>query len=168
MGVPDISRGDPSDVFCLVKTYIHDTKLMQDPVLVLPAAFKSRVNGIYPSELFPRTQLVKKRRDNYENLATLLVRPESSYPKVDEMVNTHQHISFASHMFDFVCWPPVPSHQPVLFGPVVSHPGNIINRFPHVLVWGFLEKQIVGWDYGDIALSPYPSQRHTVCVFVCA
>jgi hypothetical protein len=96
-GVPDISRGDPSDVFCLVKTYIHDTKLMQDPVLVLPAAFKSRVNGKYPSELFPRTQLVKQRRDNYESLATLLVRPESSYPKVDELVNIHQHTSFTSH-----------------------------------------------------------------------
>jgi hypothetical protein len=113
MGVPDISRGDPSDVFCLVKTYIHDTKLMQDPVFVLPAAFKARVNGVYPVELFPRTQLVKKRRDNYESLATLLVRPESSYPKVEEMVNAHQHTSFASHMFYFVCWPPVPSHQHV-------------------------------------------------------
>jgi hypothetical protein len=113
MGVPDISRGDPSDVFCLVKTYIHDTKLMQDPVLVLPATFKSRVHGTYPSELFPRTELVKKRRDNYESLATLLVRPESSYPKFDKLVNTHQHTSFTSHMFYLVCWPPVAPHQHV-------------------------------------------------------
>jgi hypothetical protein len=152
LGELDISRGDPSDVFCLVKTYIHDTKLMQDPVLVLPVVFKSRVNGKYPLELFPRTQLVKKRRDNYESLATLLVRPESSYPKVDELVNTHQHTSFTNHKLNFVCWPPVPSHKHVcwllesliaacvvwrlLSGhtiKLVSHPGDILNKFSCVL-----------------------------------
>jgi hypothetical protein len=80
----EVTKGALGDVFCLVKTYIHDTKLMQDPLLVLPEAFLSRVKGHYPQDLLAEKAVPKLVKENYQKLAELLLRPVSLYPKAAE------------------------------------------------------------------------------------
>ena len=49
-----------------MKTYIHDSKLQQNPLLVLPRDRLGLVIGNYPSTLKAKYALEKEKLDNYK------------------------------------------------------------------------------------------------------
>lgn len=65
--------GDDHDVFCCVKTYMHDDHLQQAPVLVLPAD-RVRSSGVSgsPRTAIPRAPLSDARKADLRDLATAL------------------------------------------------------------------------------------------------
>ena len=83
-----MSEGSPHDVFVLVKTYIHDTKLAQAPLLVWPAHFKDRVVGDYPSDLVPNTQLPADAVKGLQHLAAELLKPVTHYPRAADYIKS--------------------------------------------------------------------------------
>lgn len=85
--VDEERRGHDTDVFCLVKTYIHDAKLQQAPLLVIPHKFCNRLTGHYPSTLKPRWHMSKQKQENYEKLAPLLRRPITYYPRAADYID---------------------------------------------------------------------------------
>lgn len=65
--------GEDCDVFCCVKTYMHDTRLQQPPVLVLPAR-RVRGSGVpaSPTTMVPREPLSFVQQRTLRDLAALL------------------------------------------------------------------------------------------------
>jgi len=72
-------EGQPEDVFCLVKAYMHDQNLLQPPLLVLPAARVPLVADPAPTALCPREALQPSRKSQLLSFADLLEKPEFHY-----------------------------------------------------------------------------------------
>ena len=64
----------PDDVFCLVKTYMADTRLQQAPLLVLPRSRAARIRQV-PRAVVPRAPLHEKRAKELLNFARALASP---------------------------------------------------------------------------------------------
>ena len=63
--------GESEDVYCCVKTYMHDTQLQQAPVIILPAGRHERLVG-EPQDVCSRKPMPKTEVDNYMKLTTKL------------------------------------------------------------------------------------------------
>ena len=66
-------QGEDCDVFCCVKTYMHDSRLQQPPLCVLPA---SRVRGsgvpASPTTMMPRVPPTAAKKKDLRDLAAIL------------------------------------------------------------------------------------------------
>ena len=65
------AMGASGDVFCLVKNFIEDTSLLQEPVLALPAARAARVPQQIPHRPAPLLRQSDKRAGELEKLANM-------------------------------------------------------------------------------------------------
>ncbi len=65
--------------FCQVKTYIHDERLQDPPLLVLPHCFQSRIGGFYPPDATPAYELSKDTIGNYIKLAKEFRKPHIQF-----------------------------------------------------------------------------------------
>lgn len=68
---------DPADVFCCVKTYMRDKRLMQQPVLVLPQTRCARVYG-RPAHI-EAVRMTDVRAEQLETIATVVARADYGY-----------------------------------------------------------------------------------------
>jgi len=59
------------DVYCCVKTYMRDSHLQQEPVVILPAGREERLVG-EPRDICSRHAMSKEKINNYMKLATKL------------------------------------------------------------------------------------------------
>ena len=74
------AAGLPGDVFCLVKSYMHDSNLHQPPLLVLPADRLRALMQASPDKLCLREELHLARKEQLLQLADLLEKEEYHYP----------------------------------------------------------------------------------------
>jgi hypothetical protein len=72
-------EGKPEDVFCLVKSYMHDQELLQAPLLVLPADRARLLVDPAPTKLCSREVLLAARKDQLLAFAALLEKSEFHY-----------------------------------------------------------------------------------------
>ena len=66
------AAGNDDDTYCIVKPYMRDTNLNQDPLLVLDQRDASRVRESVPSAVVPLHALGIKQVENYLTLAVHL------------------------------------------------------------------------------------------------
>lgn len=78
---PSTSQGSPDDIFCMVKSYMHDHALQQPPVLVLPADRFGRLLDISPISLCLREDVQTSRKEQLMQLAEMLEKPDYNYPR---------------------------------------------------------------------------------------
>ena len=66
------ATGNDDDTYCVVKAYMRDTELNQDPLLVLDQSDVSRVGTSVPEAVVPLHPLSTKQVENYLTLAVHL------------------------------------------------------------------------------------------------
>ena len=118
------ATGNDDDTYCVVKAYMRDTNLNQDPLLVLDQHDVSRVQESVPSAVVPLHALGVKQVENYLTLAVHL-EDEGMH---DAASAIRQLVHDRSYELKRLRWLEEPRRIPLaIAAPIASNP-----IFPHL------------------------------------
>lgn len=117
------ATGNEDDTYCVVKAYMRDTKMNQDPLLVLDQRDVSRVQESVPKAVVPLHPLSTKQVENFLTLAVQLEDEglHAAAAALRELVHDRSYELKRLH------WLEDPRRIPLAIAPIASNP-----IFPHL------------------------------------